>query len=132
MKFLLDTNVLISAFVFRGVTFKVLLRLLDIKAEIYVSEYVDKEFRDKLSEKWTDRAEQVYRLYRQLDFKFCKSANKKLGDLRDPKDIPILSDAIFNGVDVIITGDKDFPEADLEKPLVLSPDMVMDFLDKYF
>ena len=101
MKFLLDTNVLISAFVFRGVTSKVLLRLLDMKAEIYVSEYVDKEFRDKLFEKWKDKAEQVYGLYRQLDFKFCRSTNQKLGDLRDPKDIPILSDAIFNEVDVL-------------------------------
>ena len=131
MKFLLDTNVLISAFVFRGVTFKVLLRLLDLNAEIYVSEYVDKEFKDKLSEKWEDKAERVYKLYRQLNFRFCKSTNRKLGDLRDPKDVPILSDAIFNGVDVIITGDKDFLEADLEKPLVLSPDMVMEFLDKH-
>jgi predicted nucleic acid-binding protein len=52
------------------------------------------------------------------------------GSLRDPKDIPVLSDALFHQVDVILSGDKDFLEADLEYPLVLSPAMMLDFLEK--
>ena len=51
------------------------------------------------------------------------------GVLRDPKDIPVLSDALYNGADVILTGDKDFLEAQLEKPLVLSPTLLLDFLN---
>ena len=52
------------------------------------------------------------------------------GSLRDTKDIPVLSDALFHQVDVILSGDKDFFEADLEYPLVFSPATMLDFLEK--
>ncbi|MBO7380710.1 MAG: hypothetical protein J6U05_03440 [Neisseriaceae bacterium] len=51
-----------------------------------------------------------------------------MGNLRDKKDIPVLSDAIYHQMDIILTGDKDFLLADLEKPLVLSPAMMNEFL----
>ena len=41
--------------------------------------------------------------------------------IRDIKDRPILRAAIFANVDVIVTGDKDFLEADIEWPLIMSP-----------
>lgn len=50
------------------------------------------------------------------------------GDLRDKKDIPVLSDALYHNADIIITGDKDFLEAELEKPLILSINMLEKFL----
>lgn len=127
---MLDTNVLISAFVFGGKTGELLMELLDSEHELYVSEYVDQEFRDKMQIKWPDKAEKIYRLYRSIAFDFCKSTKEELGELRDVKDIPVLSDAIANHVDLILTGDKDFLEADLENPLVFSPAMLYDFLRK--
>ena len=51
-----------------------------------------------------------------------------LGTVRDEKDIPVLSDAIFNNVDVLLTGDKDFLESDIENPLIFSPKMMCEFL----
>ena len=48
MKIMLDTNVLISAFVFGGKAGELLQELFKSKHYIYVSEYVDKEFKDKL------------------------------------------------------------------------------------
>jgi len=65
-----------------------------------------------------------------MDFIHVDSTNMKLGDLRDKKDIPILSDAIHHGMDVILTGDKDFLEADLEKPLALSVDILYQYLNE--
>ena len=59
---------------------------------------------------------------------FCSSTKEVLGDLRDKKDIPVLSDALFHNIDVILTGDKDFLEAYLEHPLIFSPAMMYDFL----
>jgi hypothetical protein len=41
----------------------------------------------------------------------------------------VLSDALFHQVDVILSGDKDFLEADLEYPLVLSPATMLEFLE---
>ena len=128
MKIMLDTNVLISALVFGGKAGELLGRLFESEHILYVSEYIDGEFKEKLASKWPDKAERVYDLYRCLDICFCKSTSKKLGNLRDEKDIPVLSDAIYHGIDVILSGDKDFLEAGLKKPLIYSPTMMLEYL----
>ena len=46
--------------------------------------------------------------------------------IRDPKDQPILNAAIVCGIDVILTGDKDFLSLDLESP---KPMTVAQFLE---
>ena len=119
---------LISAFVFGGKAGKLFELLFDGSYELLVSKYVDDEFKSKLELKWPDKAQKVYSLYHTLPFLFCESTEEKLGNLRDEKDIPVLSDAIFYEVDIILSGDKDFLEADLEHPQVFSPSMLYDFL----
>lgn len=131
MKIMLDTNVLISAFVFGGCAGKLLQKLFVSEHKMYISSYVDQEFKAKLEQKWPAKSERVYSLFRVMDFCFCKSTDQRLGNLRDVKDIPVLSDALFYNIDVILTGDKDFLEANLEKPLVFSPAMMLDFLGQY-
>lgn len=130
MKILLDTNVLISAFVFGGTAGRLLKGLLNSEHKLYVSEYIDLEFKAKLIDKWPDKAQKVYNLYRTLDICFCESSKSQLGELRDIKDIPVLSDALYHNLDVILTGDKDFLEAELEKPLIYSPAMLLEYLAK--
>lgn len=130
MKILLDTNVLISAFVFGGQAGKLLNRLFSSEYELYVSEYIDQEFKAKLELKWPAKAKSVYELYHKLDIHFCESTNHILGSLRDEKDIPVLSDALFHEVDLILTGDRDFLDAGLDHPLVYSPSMMLEFLEK--
>lgn len=133
MRIMLDTNVLISAFVFGGKVRETLIKLFEANCDIYVSEYVDDEFKRILDEKWTARAEKIYTLYRSMDFVFCSSTSETLGHLRDEKDIPVLSDAIYHGADILLTGDKDFLDADIEKPLILAPsDLFENFLRKGF
>ena len=39
----------------------------------------------------------------------------------------VLSDALFHNADIILTGDKDFLESDVEKPLIFSPTMLYDY-----
>ncbi len=51
MKIMLDTNVLISALVFGGRTGRLLNMLFESEHELYVSEYIDQEFKEKLM-KW--------------------------------------------------------------------------------
>lgn len=128
MKIMLDTNVLISAFVFRGKAGKLMNVLFDSRHELYVSDYVDKEFREKLEQKWPEKAQTIYHIYKKMHFHFCKSAPELIGTLRDSKDIPVLSDALYHNVDLILTGDKDFLEANLEKPLIFSPAMMLEYI----
>ena len=131
MRIMLDTNILISAFVFGGKVRDVLKILFDMKCKLYISEYVDAEFKDILNKKWSNRAEKIYSLYRSMDFVFCSSRTETFGHLRDEKDIPVLSDAIYHNVDILLTGDKDFLEAGIETPQVVSPSELLEiFLRK--
>lgn len=131
MRIMLDTNVLISAFVFGGKVRKALKVIFDTDCKIYVSEYVDAEFKHILQEKWSNRADKIYSLYRAMDFVFCSSTTETLGHLRDEKDIPVLSDAIYYGVDILLTGDKDFLETDIKTPKIISPsELLENFLRK--
>jgi len=128
MKIMLDTNVLISALVFGGKAREIILMLIGTEHKIYVSDYVVKEFSDKVQIKWPDKADVLLKAFHRLPFYFCQSSEKLQGTLRDEKDIPVLSDALYHQVDVILTGDKDFLEADLEKPLIFSIKMLEEFL----
>lgn len=133
MKIMLDTNILISAFVFGGRIWDILKILLSMNFKLYVSEYVDAEFKNTLNKKWSNRAEKIYSMYRSTDFVFCSSTSETFGHLRDEKDIPVLSDAIYHKVDILLTGDKDFLEADIEKPQIVSPSELLElFLRKGF
>ncbi len=129
MKIMLDTNVLISALVFGGKTRSVLLKLIETNHKIYVSDYVIKEFTEKMYLKWPDKADKLLEVVHRMPFYFCKSTEKLQGNLRDKKDIPVLSDALYHGIDVILTGDKDFLEAELEKPIIFSVNMLDEFLE---
>jgi len=44
------------------------------------------------------------------------------------KDYPVLYTAIIENIDVLITGDKDFADIEIEKPEILTP---ADFIAKY-
>ena len=130
MKIMLDTNVLISALVFGGQAGRLLGILFDSEHELYVSDYVDLEFKAKLEQKWPSKAQKVYSLYHKLDIRFCESTTEVLGELRDVKDVPVLSDARYHKMDLILSGDKDFLEAGLEQPLVFSPAMMPEYLEQ--
>ncbi len=128
MRILIDTNVLVSAFVFGGKVGALMNMLFESSHELLVSDYVDAEFKAILEMKWKEKAEKVYSLYHELPFVFCGSSPIQTGNLRDAKDIPVLSDALFHNADIILSGDKDFIEAEIEHPLVLSPSMLYDYL----
>lgn len=60
---------------------------------------------------------------------FCSSSDTISAFLRDPKDNPVLSDAMVLKVDVILTGDRDFLEANLDYPQIFSTAMMLEYLD---
>ena len=133
MKIMIDTNILISAIVFNGKVYDLLKDLLVSENEIYVSEYVEQEFKEKIYKKWTAKADIYLERYQAAPFIHCESTSKTLGTLRDKKDVPVLSDAIYHNVDILLTGDKDFLESNIEVPLILSPAMLIKGLEEgYF
>ncbi len=51
-----------------------------------------------------------------------------LFEIRDEKDYPVLYTAIVEDVDILITGDKDFAEVNVERPEIMTP---TEFLEQY-
>lgn len=130
MKIFIDTNVLISAFVFGGKAGILLKYLIGSENELILSSYVDTEFKEKLHEKWPEKAEKLYKMFHEIEaFHFVESSNQVLGELRDEKDVPVLSDALFYNADILLTGDKDFLESDIENPNIMSPAELYNFLN---
>ncbi len=54
--------------------------------------------------------------------------DQELFSIRDPADYPVLYSAIVEDVDVLISGDKDFAEVEVEKPEIVTPS---EFMEKY-
>ncbi|MBR0176280.1 MAG: hypothetical protein IJQ11_02495, partial [Bacteroidales bacterium] len=63
MRILIDTNVLVSAFVFDGKAGTLMNMLFESSHELLVSDYVDAEFKAILEMKWKEKSEKVYSLY---------------------------------------------------------------------
>ena len=96
MRIFLDTNVLISAFVFAGKTGSLLEMLFDGGYDLLVSEYVEAEFKAKLEEKWSSKANKIYSLYRSLLFVFCSSTDERYEMIRDKKDVSCVKRCSFS------------------------------------
>ena len=129
MRILVDTNVLISAMVFGGKPRSLLVDLMEKGHTLLVTSYVRDELHETLLLKWSDKAEKLFGIFEKMEFAFCDSVDPDYSlQLRDPKDIPVLTDAIYYKADVILSGDKDFLEAKFDHPAVCSVSMLQTFL----
>jgi predicted nucleic acid-binding protein len=63
----------------------------------------------------------LFKLLLSVNFVECPSDEyESEGKIRDVKDRPILRVALSADVDAILTGDKDFLEADVDKPQMIT------------
>ena len=60
-----------------------------------------------------------------INFEECTTPNKidekKYPKIRDIKDLPVLVSAILSDSDILLTGDKDFGDIKIDKPLIFTP-----------
>jgi predicted nucleic acid-binding protein len=92
-----------------------------------VCDYSMDEMRRVFNEKFPHRIAEyesfVSRMALSVEIVFTppdEDAHESEDKVRDVKDRPILRAAIVAGVDAIITGDKDFLEAELDKPKTIT------------
>ncbi|MBR5642896.1 MAG: hypothetical protein IKW77_01770, partial [Salinivirgaceae bacterium] len=52
-------------------------------------------------------------------------------EIRDTKDLPIIVSAILSDSDILLTGDKDFDDIKIDKPLIFSPTQYYEFIKNY-
>lgn len=127
---MIDTNILLSALVFRSTRMAKLLEDVGENHTMVICTHVIEEFRKVVSEKALKLNSAVDTLFSRLPFElvYTPKWQENMPNLRDEKDKPILAAAIVADVDLIITGDKDFLESGIERPEIVSH---LDFWSNY-
>ena len=131
MKILVDSNIIISSGMNLFGTPSQALRKVMFEHQLYVSEatvveldrFAFKKVAKKYPEsrKFFDRVLSVATIIPTLN-----DENPLELQIRDEDDRPILRAAIYAGVDIILTGDRDFLESGIESPRIMT---TSEFLD---
>jgi len=129
---MIDTNVLISVFLFSNATMNELIDEITSNHTIVLSSYVIEELKAVIKLKFPKKYESIDKFLSELPFEYTYTPEiidaTKYPAIRDKKDLPVLVSAITAEVDILITGDKDFECIEIEKPEILTP---AEFLNKY-
>ena len=116
MRVLVDTNILFSALLFpQSVPAQALMRVID-EHELVLCDRNIAELRDILRRKAPTFLPDAEVLFAELSYELLPAVAHAEKLMRDAKDQPILNAAIVFGVDIILTGDKDFLSLDIEYP----------------
>jgi len=129
MKCLLDTNVLISAWLWpESIPAHAVSKACAEPFRGYISQHSIQKLKDVVERKWPDRKQDLDDYLNHI-LKYAFSIDKKPEveialieySLRDDSDLPILLGAMRTGIDFIISGDRDFLDSGLTHPTILSP-----------
>lgn len=131
MRIMLDTNVLISMLFFPGKRFTKLIEHITQEHTLVLSSFVVDELMAVADRKFPSKKDVLDRFLSGLAYELVytpRSIDSSLFEIRDPNDYPVLYTAVVENVDVLITGDKDFTNVEVEKPEILTPS---DFIQRY-
>ena len=129
MRIMLDTNVLISALLFPGSKMDDMMNCIFTQHQLVLSSYVVDELKNVVRRKFPKRELAIDKLLMMMSFEYVytpKEIEDGLFEIRDVKDYPVLYTAIIEDVDILITGDKDFSDIDIEKPEIMTPATFME------
>jgi len=129
---MLDTNIFISMIFFPSAHTRELARKLTGGHQIVVCDYVIEELRLVTDRKFPAKRSFLDRFFMELPFELVYTPKmldlKEFPEMRDAKDSPILATAIMEGIDVFITGDKDFLVLDVDMPEIVT---MTEFQERY-
>lgn len=131
MRVLIDTNILVSAFLSPNGNASNALRKCIVQDCVVLCSYVLEELKRVITRKYPNRAKDLNIFLKKFPFERVETPTLTNTDLtnttisrsaiRDPADLPILITALNESIDVILTGDKDFLESGIKVPLIFSP-----------
>ena len=129
MEVMLDTNVLFSAILFPSERMNELFRELVQKHRVVLCSYSLEELYRVTERKAPNKLKAVEIFLHKLPYRLIHTPRIDLIDtdfnLRDAADYPILQSAVLADVDVLITGDNDFDDVELDRPEIMSPSEFM-------
>ena len=124
MKIMIDANVIISAILFPKSIISDILKHIIQKNKIILSKYTVDEIGDVFNRKFPHRINEMEIFLEKLPYKIFELKeihNKKYPNIRDINDMPVLVSAMESNVDMFITGDKDFDDIKIKRPIIIKP-----------
>lgn len=99
---------------------------------LVLSTYVVDELKGVVERKFPGKVKAIEKFLTVLSYELAYSPQDYEGTplfaIRDQKDYMVLHTAIVADVDILVTGDKDFTDVEIERPEILTP---KEFLAKY-
>lgn len=129
---MVDTNVLISLLIFSSKKMNQMMEYIFTEHQLVLSSYIAGELKDVVKRKFPDKIEVIDILLAKMSYEYVYTPDKIdeiLFGIRDVKDYPVLYTAILEDVDILVTGDRDFEDVNVEKPEILTP---AEFIERYF
>ena len=125
MRVFVDTNIIISAILFPNAKVAKVFSHVIEKHTVIIASYIKEECKEVFEKKFPLKKEQLNIFFDGIGFEEFKTPEKidekKYSKIRDIKDLPVLVSAILSDSDILITGDKDFEDIKIDKPLIFTP-----------
>ena len=125
MRVMVDTNILVSAALFRDGSVSAVLKEIMSRHDLCICTFSLEELFIVFERKFRNKRGDLDEFLRELSFDLVYSPHKidktKISPVRDEKDYPILASAMDADIDVLVSGDKDFSCVDCERPEILTP-----------
>ncbi|MCI8892939.1 MAG: putative toxin-antitoxin system toxin component, PIN family [Eubacterium sp.] len=131
MRIMVDTNVLISLLVFSSKKMNQMMECIFTEHQLVLSSYIVEELKDVVRRKFSDKVGVVDTLLAKMNYEYVYTPDildETLFEIRDVKDYPVLYTAVLEDVDILVTGDSDFEDVDVDKPEILTP---TEFVERY-
>lgn len=131
MRIMLDTNILVSALLFPSERMNRMMECVASAHSLVLSSFVVDELKAVVAEKFPSKTVAVDRFLAKANYEFVytpESVPEGLFEIRDEDDYPVLYTAMVEDVDILITGDNDFAEVKVEKPIICTP---AGFMERY-
>ena len=128
---MVDTNVLISLLVFSSKKMNQMMECIFMEHQLVLSSYIVEELKNVIKRKFPGKAGVVDTLLAKMNYEYVYTPDildETLFEIRDVNDYPVLYTAILEDVDILVTGDSDFSDVDVEKPDILTP---AEFVERY-
>ncbi|MDR0459284.1 MAG: putative toxin-antitoxin system toxin component, PIN family [Coriobacteriales bacterium] len=131
MRVLIDTNVIISAMIFKSSNMIDILLHVTEQHELCIAAYSIEEAKRILKDKFSSANGDIDRFFMDYPYTLIDpvpDSGAPLAKIRDEKDYPVLYAAITGQIDVLVTGDNDFFEVKVDRPEIVHP---QDYLLRY-
>lgn len=128
MRVMVDTNVFMSALLSTNSVCHAVLDIVTENHELVLCDHIISECYDVANRKFPTRIKVLDDIFAKLRYELDPAPRVSLVEMADIKDQPILNAAIEHGIDVLVSGDKQFLSLEIETPEILTP---KEFLLRY-